>query len=66
MGSKSLPGWWHVSGDLSELGAGSSESLGSVHHVTSLCPLPLGTVWLCDVSTHQSAGNTVTLDFWPL
>lgn len=71
--------WWVLShslacgmclGDSKEFGAGSSESLGSVHHVTSLCPLPLGTVWLCDVSTHQSAGNTVTLDFvhcepWP-
>lgn len=50
-------------GDLMEFSAGSRVSLGSVCRVTSLCPLPLGTVWLCDVSTHQSAGNTVTLDF---
>lgn len=28
--------------DLMEFGAGLSASLGSVHHVTSLCPHPLG------------------------
>lgn len=61
VGSKSLPGWQHVSGGLNGVWCWGQMNLWGVF--TSLCSLPLGTVWLCDVSTHQTAGNTVTLDF---
>lgn len=41
VGSQPHPGWWHVSGGHMGFGAGSRASLGSVHHVTSLCPHPV-------------------------